>query len=351
MKITFVMPFASVTGGNRVIAIYARLFKEKGHSVTVISQPPSPPQGKKAFLKKLLGYLWIPPITLSLFDELGQSHKVAKTFGKLSDSEVPNGDAVIATWCGTAEWVANLPNKKGQKFYFLQGYEVWPPLPADRTITSYSLGLKMIAVSKYIRDIISTNHGIGNIEVIPNAVDVEMFTNNSRKKGKKLRVGFVHSNNTIKNSTLAIDALTKVRRRIQNVEVLSFGGSVPSENLPDWIEFSHMPDQLSIPALYRSCDIWLFTSHHEGFGLPILEAMACGTPVLATYAGAAPDLIDGKNGTLLATDAEAFVQEIVRYAEMSDVDWKHHSDAARATAERYSWNMAADRFLEVLHAE
>jgi glycosyltransferase involved in cell wall biosynthesis len=58
------------------------------------------------------------------------------------------------------------------------------------------------------------------------------------------------------------------------------------------------------PVLYRStknvyadCDVWLFASFSEGFGLPIIEAMACRCPVVATRAGCAPDVIkEGVNG-------------------------------------------------------
>ena len=76
--------------------------------------------------------------------------------------------------------------------------------------------------------------------------------------------------------------------------------------------------------------------------MPILEAMACRTPVLATRAGAAADLIDGTNGT-----PEAFADEIQRFADMSDAHWQGFSAAAYRTATSHTWQDATDRLLDI----
>ena len=118
--------------------------------------------------------------------------------------------------------------------------------------------------------------------------------------------------------------------------------------LPDWVEYHRAPPQAEIPRLYAQCDLWLFTSRHEGFGLPLLEAMACRTPVLATRAGAAPDLITGQNGQLLEPSAEVFASQIERYAQMPPQEWRALSDAAFATAQAYSWDQSTDLLVDIL---
>ena len=90
--------------------------------------------------------------------------------------------------------------------------------------------------------------------------------------------------------------------------------------LPRGAQYRQRPPQAQIAAIYAACDLWLFTSRNEGFGLPLLEAMACRTPVLATRAGAAPDLIDGCNGVLLDSDPAAFAAEIARFHGMDGTD-------------------------------
>ena len=68
--------------------------------------------------------------------------------------------------------------------------------------------------------------------------------------------------------------------------------------LPRDTEFHLRPPQDRIRDIYSKCDAWLFGSRSEGFGLPILEAMACRTPVIGTPAGAAPELLGDGRGIL-----------------------------------------------------
>lgn len=349
MRITFVTPFASLSGGLRVVAIYARILQARGYTVTVVSPPfPPPPRGPRALLRRLRhGRLpRIPQVDLSF---LGTGHRLLEAHRKVVARDVPDGDVVVATWWETAEWVAALPASKGRKAYLLQDYEVFPPLDPARTITTYRMGLRMIAVSNYIRDVIARQHGIEGIAVVPNGVDHAQFDAGSpdRGRGDPFRAGFLYSKAERKNARLAIEALEAARRRLPGLQAVAFGTRTPTgaQALPEWIAFEENPDPARIATLYASCDAWLFTSHHEGFGLPILEAMASGTPVLATRAGAAPDLIDGRNGRLLEGEPEAFAAAMADLAAMPEARWRAASDAARATARAHDWETAADRLL------
>ena len=79
--------------------------------------------------------------------------------------------------------------------------------------------------------------------------------------------------------------------------------------------------------------------------------MACRTPVLATDAGAAPDLIDGRNGLILEHRPGAFCRAILDFMEMDPDTWKTWSDAAFRTASQNRWEDATDRLLAVLARE
>ena len=350
MKITFVLPLASTNGGTRVVATYARILHERGHDVTVVSQAGRPQAGWKPLVKRLLGMQkrrTVPPTPL--LDFLGPKHRVVGHRRPLDPGDVPDGDVVVATWWATAEYVATLPRSKGEKFYLLQDYEVFPNLPVDRVIATYHLPLWKIAVSDYIRTEIETNHGAQVIDVVPNAVDLDQFAAPIRARNEAGTVGFLYTQKPRKNIALAINAVRLVRTRLPDLRVKAFGGKAPDAALPlpDWVEYHQNPAQQDIPGIYAACDAWLFTSEKEGFGLPILEAMACRTPVLATRAGAAPDLIDGINGTLLPGTPEAFADEIQRFADMSDADWQDRSAAACRTATAHTWQNATDRLLDI----
>lgn len=354
MRISFVLPNASLAGGIRVVATYARMLQERGHEVTVVSQPmKAAPKGWKAGLRALLkrqdkGSKARTP----LLDFLGPRHRILERWRPVTAEDLPDADVVVATWWRTAEWVAELPPSKGGKFYLVQDYEVFPHLSAERVAATYRLPLTKIAVSGYIRDEIARNHGMQEIHVISNGVDPEQFRAEPRGKSQVPTLGFLYSAAPRKNVRLAIEAIGLARERIPGLRVIVFGASPPRPHLPlpPWVEYHQTPPQSEIPEIYAACDAWLFTSEMEGFGLPILEAMACRTPVLATRAGAAPDLIDGTNGTLLPASAQAFADEILRFARMSGDDWQGYSDAAWQTAQSQSWERATDRLLAIFSA-
>ena len=246
MNITFIIPFNAIGGGHRVISTYARKLAERGHRVNVVSQPLNPRIRPKDRIKRLLGRpnsQQVMPVRSPLLDFLGDRHRVLDRPGPPRPEDVPDADAIIATWWETAEWVAALPASKGRKFYLLQGYEVFPYLPVERVIATYGLPLKKIAVSEYIRSEIKKNHGFGEIDVIPNAIDTQQFQAPIRPKNSALTVGFLYTTSPMKNIRLAIDALKLAKLRVPELRASVFGSRpvAPDLPLPDWVRLRTGP--------------------------------------------------------------------------------------------------------------
>ena len=351
VKISFVMPFISLVGGNRVIAIYAQKLKDMGHTVTVISQPQRRDSWwvhLKCWVKRRPAPRIKPPSPL--FDTLGDSLVVLDKRRPVTAQDMPDADVVIATWWHTAEWVATLPPEKGRKFYLVQDYEMFGNLPLERVAATYAHPMTKITVSDYIREMLETHHDVKNAYVVPNAVDIVQFDAPARSKNARLRVGFLYTNKTRKRTGLSIALAEKVHLHNPDIEFCCFSATPPHPDLPlpTWITFHQTPAQDEIPKIYAGCDLWLFTSSHEGFGLPLLEAMACRTPVLATRAGAAEMVIDGTNGRLLEPDVDVFFDHVLEFQTMSPADWRRCSDAAYHTSRNYSWDDAVRSFLNVL---
>lgn len=350
MRITFIQPVVGLGGGSRVVAAYARHLQELGHEVFSVSQPWQPLTGLKRAVRRLMGRpVSRPPARMQLLDCLGPRHIVLDRQRPPTEGDVPDADIIVATWWETAEWVAALPPSKGRKFYLLQDYEVFPNLPVDRVVATYHLPLTRIAVSGYIRDEITRNHGAQVLHVIPNSVDLAQFDAAPRAKPAAPTFGFLYTTTERKRIDLAIEALMRAKARRPDLRAEVFGAHPPHPSLPvpDWMTYHLAPPQSDIPKIYSACTAWLFTSDKEGFGLPILEAMACRTPVLATRAGAAPDLINGRNGILLPGTAEAFADEIIRFSDMGDDEWLACSKAARETVMSWSWQDATKRLIEI----
>jgi glycosyltransferase involved in cell wall biosynthesis len=128
---------------------------------------------------------------------------------------------------------------------------------------------------------------------------------------------------------------------------VSFGAIQPNEGLPlpEGSEFIFQPPQDKIRDLYGKCDAWLFGSRSEGFGLPLLEAMACRAPVIATPAGAAPELVARGGGILVPQeDPDAMAAGIVKVCRADEPAWRQMSDNAFGVASSYTWDDATDRF-------
>jgi glycosyltransferase involved in cell wall biosynthesis len=284
-----------------------------------------------------------------LLDFLGDRHLVLDRVRPVMNDDLPDANIIVATWWETAPWVSELSSRKGRKFYFLQDYEVFPNMPTEKVIATYSLPLRKIAVSAYIQRQVTKQVPDSEIAVIPNAVDVEHFKAAPRQKNPTFTLGFLYTETARKNVSFAVEVAEAARSRIPNIRVLAFGAQEIADYLPipNWVEYHKTPIESEIPGLYAKCDLWLFTSSEEGFGLPILEAMACGTPVLATNAGAAENLINGSNGFLLDAKVDMFVDQIVRIKEAKPSEWREMSEAARMTATDYTWDDATDRLLEV----
>ena len=147
MRITIVIPKPNLSGGIRVVAIYAQRLAQRGHAVTIVSTPSSPTTLRRR-IKNLLSVPWSDPkpTHVSHFDGVDVPHIVIDSSRPVMDADVPDGDVVIATWWETAEWVAKLSPSKGAKVYFIQHHEVFDYLPIDRVKATWRLPLHKITI-------------------------------------------------------------------------------------------------------------------------------------------------------------------------------------------------------------
>ncbi len=104
------------------------------------------------------------------------------------------------------------------------------------------------------------------------------------------------------------------------------------------------------PTLYRGAVAFIFPSRYEGFGLPVLEALACGTPVVGSSAASLPEII-GDGGMLFPPDdAEGMAGALIRLVT-SDIFRAELSCRARVQAARFSWERTARETLQYITGE
>jgi glycosyltransferase involved in cell wall biosynthesis len=116
----------------------------------------------------------------------------------------------------------------------------------------------------------------------------------------------------------------------------------------DRIQFFGFVSDDDLLQLYNACDLFVFPSFYEGFGLPALEAMACGRAVACSHTSALPEVVDG---AAILFDPYA-IDEIVRALADLLVDRELRARTERLGLKRaahFSWQKTAQRTLEVFH--
>ncbi|MGI6379955.1 MAG: glycosyltransferase family 4 protein [Anaerolineae bacterium] len=111
-------------------------------------------------------------------------------------------------------------------------------------------------------------------------------------------------------------------------------------DLGDHVRFVGYVEEADKPALYAGAEVFVFPSIYEGFGLPPLEALSCGTPVIAAQSSSLPEVV-GEAGLLVEPDdVEALAEAIC--AVMGDSDLRDRLAAkAIEQAAQFSWQRAA----------
>ena len=362
MKITFVLPSLSLSGGMRVLSIYTELLQKRGHKILIVSTPPRQPTLIEQLKSLLRGRGWgsVPKKEQSHFDNVDVERRVLETNRRITDADVPDADIIMATWWETAESVAKLSNSKGAKVYFLQHYEAFDYIPKGRVEATWRLPMHKIAVAQWLADIARNEYGDLSVSLVPPTVDTKQFydpelrSKQQQSKQSVPTVGLYYSTTPWKGCDIALKAFSIAAKKIPNLRLVAFGsGETPPADLPlpDNTEYIMSPTQNQLRESYSRCDAWLFSSRSEGFGLPIIEAMACGTPVIGTPAGAAPELLAGGGGILVKLeDPEDMALAIEQICQLSDAQWREMSEKALETVINYTWEDATDLFEAALYA-
>ena len=112
------------------------------------------------------------------------------------------------------------------------------------------------------------------------------------------------------------------------------------------IHFTGFVEDEELPTLYSAADLFVFPSLYEGFGLPALEAMACGTPVVAAAAASLPEVVGDAGLLVEPTDVEQLADAMRRL--LTDEALRAElCQRGLAQAQRFSWEAAAQRLLDV----
>ncbi len=118
---------------------------------------------------------------------------------------------------------------------------------------------------------------------------------------------------------------------------------IPSRN----IEILGYVSDEELVSLYRSCSLFVFPSFHEGFGLPVLEAMSCGAPVIGSNTTSIPEIIPIKEALFNPHEPQSIANLIEKALTNSDFRRNLICEGIKV-ARDFSWNVTATRTIDFL---
>ncbi|MCW5849984.1 MAG: glycosyltransferase [Anaerolineae bacterium] len=120
--------------------------------------------------------------------------------------------------------------------------------------------------------------------------------------------------------------------------------SLGIENL---VTFLGKQDQTSLPLYYNAAEALVVPSHYESFGMVAVEALACGTPVIASDVGGLSYIVeDGVTGFLVPDQQPAILADRLRFLLQVEPLRRAFGRRAAAAAQQYAWSHVADRIIE-----
>ena len=217
---------------------------------------------------------------------------------------------------------------------------------------------RFIAVSRYTADDLVRRAGVpaSKIEVIYHGLDPAFTSGQGSSDAARsgpyvLAVGGVSPR---KNTRRLIEAFCRWRGRGGHrsaYRLLITGTSLDREyardgvELPEGVSLLGYVDKAELPGLYAGAAAFLYPGIYEGFGLPIIEAMACGTPVVTSTTGAAPEIAGGAAILVDPFDVESIAAGLERATIPEEADRLRALGQQRTRL--FDWSAAANSTLEV----
>lgn len=227
-------------------------------------------------------------------------------------------------------WPPNWQRPASGKLAVIQPWE-FGSLPQEWVDRSHDVD-EFWVPSSYVRDVyIASGVKAEKMQVVPNGVDTEKFSPQvlpmKLATQKKFKFLFVGGTIGRKGPDLLLQAYLKNFTSADDVclVIKDFGGKSvytgqtfesqirAAQSVANAPEILYLNDELprdSLPGLYTACDCFVLPYRGEGFGLPVLEAMACGLPVIVTAGGATDDFVRDEFAWRIPAVKKVFGREV-----------------------------------------
>ena len=231
-------------------------------------------------------------------------------------------------------------------YYLLKGlfHKIWQNAAA------------VIANSKGLAELAKQFEPSLDIGVICNGIDTDTFSPPcDRSLDGRVKLLTVCRLIARKRIHILIDTVHLLKQRDINAELNIVGeGNLLNElkarvrqlNLADRVKFMGLVEYDRIPSVYRQNHLFLMSSEHEGMSNAMLEAMACGLPVVSSACEGTEELVSNNGRIVPIATAEKFAEVISEIVKATD-QYTHMAEESRNIAEQFSWASSAQDYIDL----
>ena len=337
MRITILAPSAKhPVGGVTALYEFANALRRRAHDICVVHVDFIGWSGNRMALDAAIDR--VEDITWFRFEE-GIEHRVRVH----DESGLPEADFV--NYQSPA-----LPEAAGLPFLFLQGYRVLPPDMERRGFTAPCPKVCIAAwLMRIAEDLGSPREQLVHI---PYGLDHGKYRLVVPPESRPPQVAMCFGSHYTKGGHAGLAALELVRSEHPELTAKVFGTVVPGRPLPDWVDFHHRPSQqVIVEEIYNVSRLFLNPSVTEGFGLPSVEAMACGCSLVTAANGGSEDFAeDGETAAVVDSNSPEHLAEPLGRLLRDDAERLRLATAGREFVRRFDWDESARRLEQLLVA-
>jgi glycosyltransferase involved in cell wall biosynthesis len=322
VHVVYVLTHVGICGGVKIILEQANRLTKLGIKVSLVCHYPMP--------------TWYPV----------EAKYIEVPFDVELSTGIPDCDVIVATYWDHIQ--ACIDKEIAPVVYFEQGdFHLFDYNNMDENLKKfiyqqYQLPQFIFTVTKQAANIIKKVYN-REAKVIHNAVDTSVFNNkssNSSNGGIPYILMMGDANVKFKGLDHIIKAYKKVRNTNSDVQLYWITPTNPPNEYASIVDkYFVNPSQHKIAELYRGASLYVSASHYESFSLPVLEAMACGCPVVTTGNNGVLEYAKDNYNVLITEigDSDDTAKKILKVLRDNDLKEKLVSGGL-TTLKTFSWD-------------
>ncbi len=341
LRVTYLLPELRLSGGAIVVMQLVNELRSLGVDARVVALKDARPAVRRESFR---WRLFVRPKLFPSVEAMMQG--------------MPETDVLIATHWRTAEWVRALVDARRAKHavYFLQDYEAWffpeEDAAARETVKkTYGLIPDKIATSAWLRDLVRADGY--DARTIPLGADLGFFYPRPvERRSRPVVLAMARPRTPRRGFDFVVASLAKVHEGMPSVDIVLFGENMGAMALPfPYRSVGVVTDRDELARLYSAARVHFDGSEFQAFGLPALEAMACGAVSVLTAVGGVQEYArHDENCLLVAPDDPDLAAAAIVGVLSDDALHERLRAGALATSRDFSMRRSARATAEVLAA-